>query len=158
VFTVVSALWGQVEYRTMQLLPWRLMSGGFVSGSDSVFLDYLSVWNVLALFKSVKRRHFMVSLAVGASLVIKLMTALSTGLFIARDVKLVVGDSFQVRHVFDGTSYNQSAVNSQVYLKAWGIAQHNLSYPLGTMAGHAFQSFYHETNTGECGHFSVARV
>lgn len=149
VFTIVSALWGQVQYRALQLFPWRLMSRGFVPASDSVLLDYLSMWNVSALFKSLKRGHYMVSIPIAVSLVIKLMTVLSTGLFIAKDIQLELIKDFQVQKVFEGNSFNESAVDSRVYLQTWGVSQHNLSHPRGTIDRHAFQNFFYDTNPGE---------
>ncbi|OJI99829.1 hypothetical protein ASPVEDRAFT_126945 [Aspergillus versicolor CBS 583.65] len=146
VFTIVSALWGQVQYRALQLFPWRLMSRGFVSASDSVLLDYLSMWNVSALFKSLKRGHYMVSIPIAVSLVIKLMTVLSTGLFLAKDIQLVLTKDFQIQKDFQGSSFNESAVDSRVYVQAWGVAQHNLSHPQGTMDKHAFQNFFYDTS------------
>ena len=122
------------------------MSQDFTPAAESVLLDYLSMWNVAALFRSLRRGHFIVALTICASLLIKLMTALSTGLFISKDVDLVFNAEFQVQSKFDGTAYNQSAVNSQVYFKSWGVAHHNLSNPLGTMEGHAFQNFYKKNN------------
>lgn len=149
VFTIVSALWGQVEYRALQLLPWRLMSRGLVPASDSVLLDYLSMWNVSALVKSLKRRHFIVAIAVTASLMIKLMTALSTVLFTTEDVHLKYTRELQVQKVFDGSTYNQSTVDGRVFLKAWGVAQHNLSNPAGTTPDRAFQNFFYDTSSSE---------
>ncbi|KAM5476978.1 hypothetical protein MauCBS54593_000249 [Microsporum audouinii] len=146
VFTIVSALWGQVEYRALQLFPWRLMARGLVSASDSVLLDYLSSWNVWALFKSVKRGHFMVSVSIAVSLVIKLMTVLSTGLFTAKDVQLELIKDFHVQKVFNGGNFNQSAVDARVYYKMWGVAKHNLSNPAGTTGGHAFENFFYDTS------------
>lgn len=149
VFIVVSALWGQVVYRSLQLFPWRLMSRGTVSASESVLLDYISPWNVSALVKSLKRRHFMVSIPIAVSLVIKVMTVISTGLFSAENVQLDLKRDFKAQTVFDGTGFNQSAMDSRVYLKTWGVAQHNLSNPAGTAQGHAFQNFFYDTTEGE---------
>ena len=77
------------------------------------------------------------------------MTALSTGLFTAEDVQLEHSEEFQVQKVFDGSSYNQSAVDGRVYFKMWGVAQHKLSDPAGTTTGHAFQNFFYDTSSSE---------
>lgn len=149
VFTIVSALWGQVVYRSLQLFPWRLMSRGTVSASESVLLDYISLWNVSALVKSLKRRHAMVSVPIAVSLVIKVMTVISTGLFMTENVQSELEKEFKAQKVFDGNAFNQSGMDSRVYLKTWGVAQHNLSNPAGTTKGHAFQNFFYDTGEGE---------
>lgn len=125
------------------------MSRGFVSASDSVLLDYLSMWNVSALFKSLKRGHYMVSIPIAVSLVIKLITVLSTGLFITKDIQLELIKDFHIQKDFEGNNFNQSAVDSRVFLQMWGVAQHNLSHPKGTMDKHAFQNFFYDTSASE---------
>ncbi|EFR01280.1 hypothetical protein MGYG_04285 [Nannizzia gypsea CBS 118893] len=149
VFTIVSALWGQVQYRTLQLFPWRQMSRGSVSAADSVLLDYLSPWNVSALFKSLKRGHFMVSVPIAVSLVIKLMTVLSTGLFVVNDVQLELTKEFQVLKEFNGNNFDLFALDTRTYFKTWGAAQYNFSNPLGVADGHVFESFFSNTSPTE---------
>ncbi|KAK5326332.1 hypothetical protein LTR70_002099 [Exophiala xenobiotica] len=144
VFTLISALWGQVEYRTLQLLPWRLMSYGYVSASDSVLLDYVSMWNVLALLKSLRRRHFMVSIAVMVSLIIKIITAFSTGLFTATHAMNDYRTSFKVNE-FSDIGFDQTKVDARAYMKSWGVHDQNLKDPVGTSGQYAFQTFYQDT-------------
>lgn len=54
----------QVEYRAAQVMPWVLMLRGPTPASQSIFLDYLSKWNVISLYDSLKHKHFLVSLCV----------------------------------------------------------------------------------------------
>lgn len=104
VLTILAAFWGQVEFRAKQLMPWRNMANGPRPAETSLLLDYISPWNVVALFKSVKNRHHMVFVAILDSPLINLLIVVSTALLSLREaiienknIRLIATD------LFDGT-------------------------------------------------------
>lgn len=62
------------------MMPWKSLEGGPKPAKDTILLDYVSQWNVIALFKSIKARHAAVALAILCSLLIQGLVVLSTGL------------------------------------------------------------------------------
>jgi hypothetical protein len=77
---IQAAVWAQMEYRIKSLTPWRVLARGPSTASDTLFLDYLSPWNIITLVSSLASRHYAVSLAVLGSFLLKLLIIAATGL------------------------------------------------------------------------------
>lgn len=123
-------------------MPWKAMAQGPQPASKSVLLDYVSPWNVLALVKSLRKRHYVVSVAILGSLLIKLTLVFSTGLFAPQlvtveepNILLVTTDKF------DGSNYDSKFVDARAMYATYGTQVLNMSYPQGTTAKYAVQSF-----------------
>ncbi|RAH42332.1 DUF3433 domain-containing protein [Aspergillus brunneoviolaceus CBS 621.78] len=141
--TIVAALWGQVEYRTKQLMPWRAMAhSGPQPASRSLLLDYVSEWNVIALFRSMRHGDWAVVLAILGTLLIKLLTVASTGLFMLQTVWMEHAAA-ELHHQarFAGLGYNGSLVDGSAATVVAGARWQELPYPVGTTEEHAFQPF-----------------
>ena len=75
------SIWTQAEYRSKQLLPWKLLLASPKSSRDAALgIDYFSKFNIVVLFESAKRRHWSVAIAVLGTLILELAIVLSTGL------------------------------------------------------------------------------
>jgi hypothetical protein len=139
---IIAGFWGQVEYRTKQLMPWKDMSRRPTPAAKSLLIDYISPWNVLVLFESLKAAHWIVAVSILGSLLIKFLAVVSTGLFMLQDVTV------QNRHIslmaqskFDGSNFDSARVDGNSALTVAGVMLLNLTYPPGTTAYHAFQPF-----------------
>jgi len=142
VLIVIAAFWGQVEYRIKQLMPWQIMSRGPASAENSVLLDYVSPWNVLALFKSLKNRHLLVSLVITASLLLKVAIIASTGLFMLQEVRITHESMpLGITDRFDSKAFSTSLDDSRSALTLMGVKRLGLQMPLGTTETLAVQSF-----------------
>ncbi|GFN19432.1 hypothetical protein AtubIFM55763_005820 [Aspergillus tubingensis] len=142
VLTIVAGFWGQVEYRTKQLMPWKLMSHEPEHATRSLLLDYVSDWNVVILFRALKQSSWAVVLAVLGTLLIKLITVVSTGLFMLQNVYLKdVPTTLTTQASFNGAGYNGSKVDGTAAMVVAGAWWLNLSYPLGSTDKYAFQPF-----------------
>ncbi|KAK3720453.1 hypothetical protein LTR37_003866 [Vermiconidia calcicola] len=86
-FTIVAALWSPVDYRALQMQPWRAMAEGREDVSQTVLLDYVSPWNVKVLYKAIKRRQVIVAAAICVSLILQALIVLSTGLITLNDIE-----------------------------------------------------------------------
>lgn len=138
---VLGAFWSQTQYRAMQLMPWVLMFQREMPGSESVSLDYFSRWNVISLVQSIKKRHFLVSLCITATLLIYALTVFSTGLFELRAVWIGNSGHFTITHAFDGADFNPESVDIRPFATCLGVDSFNLSSPLGTAPSHIFSPF-----------------
>lgn len=118
------------------------MSNGPQPASKSVLLDYLSVWNILALVQSLNNGHYMVSTAVIGSISVKLLTILSTGLFALQLVSVENSSAPLVAtDRFDGSKYNSTFVDARPMYATFGVQNLNMSYPIGTTSQYAVQTF-----------------
>ncbi|KAK2748362.1 hypothetical protein FQN57_001020 [Myotisia sp. PD_48] len=142
VFVFVGTFWYQVEYRACQLMPWILMSQRALPIHESILLDYISDWNVISLFKSFKRKHYLVSLATAGSLLVNGLAVVSTSLFELRAVDLEVSTPLRVTHSFKNSSRFDPYLHTPLpYVKAKAIMDFNSSLPLGIFEDYAFTPF-----------------
>lgn len=135
VFIIIAAFWTQVEFRTMQMMPWNVMSKGQAPAEDSVLLDYVSMWNVVAMFTAAKRKHWVVSVAVLGTLLVKVLIVLSTGLFVKQDITTEKPTTFNLASTLDDSSFTdafQQTAPSDSYFVSVGVVSQNLSSPTGT--------------------------
>ncbi|CAK41549.1 uncharacterized protein An13g01490 [Aspergillus niger] len=142
VFTIVAGFWGQVEYRTKQLMPWKFMIQEPKPATRSLLLDYVSDWNVVILFRALKQSSWAVVLAVLGTLLIKLITVVSTGLFMLQNVYMKdVPTTLMTQASFDAAGFNGSKVDGTAAMVVAGAWWLNLPYPLGSTDRYAFQPF-----------------
>ncbi|KAE8413140.1 hypothetical protein BDV36DRAFT_39644 [Aspergillus pseudocaelatus] len=147
VLIIVAGIWGQVEYRTKQLMPWKLMGQTPRPASQSLLLDYVSDWNVVTLFRALKHCHWVVAIAVLGTLLLKLLTVASTGLFMLQNVHVSnVHTELRAEATFSGTGYSSEDVDSNAALTVVGNKFLNLPHPVGTTDKYAFTPF-HGSNT-----------
>ncbi|KMU86833.1 hypothetical protein CIHG_04622 [Coccidioides immitis H538.4] len=143
VFMVLGAFWGQVEYRGCQLMPWLLMSRAPVAASDGLLLDYLSPWNIESLYRSVRRRHYLVSLVIAGTLLVNGMAIVSTSFFELRDVPIKRSASLRLTHDinFRLDNFRPPDVTTIPHMRAMGIALNGSDLPIGILANHVFPPF-----------------
>ncbi|KAF9888484.1 hypothetical protein FE257_008591 [Aspergillus nanangensis] len=140
VFTVIMALWGQVEYQAKLLAPWQEMAGRPSPAQNSVFLDCISPWNVIVLFQSIKRRQPLVFFSIAGSLLLRLLIVISTGLFVSEVVTVSLANIplEATREFTNGSALQAASYDYQVNRIVQSIEKWNLSSPLGTYKGFAF--------------------
>lgn len=94
------------------------------------------------MFAAMKASHHVVSITILGSLLIKLLTVVSTGLFMLQDVTLQSPHTNLIAQgKFDGSKFDSARVGGNAALTVAGLNLLNLSYPLGTTDQHAFQPF-----------------
>ncbi|KAJ5607236.1 hypothetical protein N7537_003855 [Penicillium hordei] len=141
VFTILTAGWMQAEYRAAQLMPWILMHQGLTPASQSIFLDYMSKWNVVSLYQSLKQKHFLVSLCVAGSLLLNGVTVFSTGLFELDSVPITRPSSLIVPRAFSGANYTATHYDSRSYAACSAFAARNLTRPFGLHEPYIYTPF-----------------
>lgn len=146
---IIGACWSQVQYRAMLLMPWVLMLRGATPASKGVLLDYGSDWIVTALFKSLRKSHFLVSLPILGTLLVSGLTVFSTGLFAMKNVPVHSEAKMQITQAFNGSSYDPRTVDSRAAAIYMAADQYNATLPVG-IAGeyYAFPQFHDFSSEG----------
>ncbi|OCT50315.1 hypothetical protein CLCR_06575 [Cladophialophora carrionii] len=143
VFVVVTVLWRQVDYAAKSIQPWANMATGPQPAKNSLLLDYVTPLQILSFWRSLKRRHFAVSIGIGVFVLIKVITVLSTGIFSLQSVQRTdVPTLMALNNTFDGSSFQHAAaVDSRAAFVAYGHRQYNISLPSGSTDQYAVQGF-----------------
>jgi hypothetical protein len=139
-----------VEYRALQLMPWVLMHRGPTPAAESIFLDYLSQWNVVSLYKSIRSRHFLVSLCVAGSLLLNAVTVLSTGLFELDSVPITRDIDLTATHEFNASNWDPVWNDARPLGACMGYIEDELARPIGIHDPYVyppFQSAHQNTNS-----------
>lgn len=107
ILILMVALWRQVDYHTKSLVPWDELQDGPVAPGKSLFLDYISPFQLVSLFKSLQRGHMSVTASVIAFVLLKIATLFSTGLMVVLPTTTTQnGLSLSLTRKFDTTGFN----------------------------------------------------
>lgn len=150
VLTMVAALWGQLEQCTKQIMPWSLMSRGETIADHSLMLNYITSSMPGSLFRSLKRRHFLVSLGISGSLILRLLVIFSSGILRLEYKYVTSTRELSLQDVIspakDFANLNYGLTNNIAY---WSLIKYGLPYPHGTTPQFAVQSFK-SNDDGRC--------
>lgn len=143
VLTMVAALWGQLEQRARQIMPWCLMSRGKTPSQNSLMLNYITSSTPGSLFRSLRRRHFLVSIGICGSLIFRLTIIFAAGLLRLEYRSVASERALNVEDIFDLTkkvNYFSWDINNPVQnvLNYWAIFKYGAPYPHGTTSQFAF--------------------
>jgi hypothetical protein len=143
VFVIVTVLWRQVDYAAKSIQPWANMARSPQPAKNSLLLDYVTPLQILSFWRSLKRRHFTVSIGIGVFVLIKVITVLSTGIFSLQTVQRHdVPTSMALNNTFDASNFQHAAaVDSRAAFVAYGHRQYNISLPIGSTDRYAVQGF-----------------
>jgi hypothetical protein len=75
VFVLIASLWRQVEYWSKSLAPWENMKAMPAASQDSILLDYIDPMQPVALWISLRKKHWAVSAAISISLLLNLLVS-----------------------------------------------------------------------------------
>lgn len=118
------------------------MRRGPTPSSESIFLDYISPWNVISLYKSLKKKHFLVSLCTGGSLLLRASTLFSTALFELRSVPIAHQANFSIPQGFSDSKFDPSFGHETIYAACSAFATYNLTRPFGLHETFVYTPFY----------------
>lgn len=136
ILTLTATLWGQVEYRAKQVLPWAILRTRPTKASETLFIDYVSINQISAFFDSVRSGHFPVTLAVLGSFLIRLLIVMSTSLLVLQEqpwtTRNVLVNSTELFH-----SKSSLYDDNTIFWDTVGLGLYNAPYPSGTSDQHA---------------------
>lgn len=135
-----------MEYRARQLTPWYLMSRG--EGENWLLLNYLTASTASSLFRSIKNRHFLVSMGICGSLLLRLLIIFSTGLLsleyraINHQQEYYTVNTFDLTCNEDGNNrLDRSGSSGSLSGQFWAISHCNLTRPYEIRTGSVVESF-----------------
>ncbi|KAK7731299.1 hypothetical protein SLS57_001235 [Botryosphaeria dothidea] len=109
----------------------------------SILLDFVSPFNPTVLFRSLRTPGTRtVTLAIIGSMLLRLITILSTGLFFVQSILMEHEHKASVLDTFSDpilTDFNSSSIDHRPISRVSAINSNNLPYPLGTTPDYAFQ-------------------
>ena len=145
-FSIYAIIWGRVEYRVKQAMPWKAMAVGTAMPSKSVLLDYISSLNIPAFPRAIINRHFPVAMSIFASLLIKLLIVASTALLTMEGITISPDSSIRplllTSDTFNGTGFDPSTVSGLPAVRALAVLATGKEYPgVYNTNPAAFQSF-----------------
>jgi len=141
ILTLVAALWGRVEHQSKYAAPWIRLLRQPSRPEQTVFVNYLSDLQPLAIFNAIRNKDFAVSVASTAAIFIKVLILLSTGLMTVSRIP-VTKDAYPIliQDAFVPDKLQLSQVGNLAHYINIGLAAGNISYPDGVTADYAFQS------------------
>ncbi|KIW80320.1 hypothetical protein Z517_06935 [Fonsecaea pedrosoi CBS 271.37] len=143
---LVAALWRQIDFHCKTMAPWVALREKPQMGSQSMSLDYISPMQIYSLWKALKNKHFIVMTSIVGFMLLKVVTLISTGLFIT----VPTIQHYPSLDLIQLNSFNGSAVNvtsfptlndSSLVYTAYGILASGLSYPEGTSESLVYETF-----------------
>ncbi|KAK5046691.1 hypothetical protein LTR84_007452 [Exophiala bonariae] len=143
IFVIVTVLWRQVDYAAKSIQPWAEMAKGPQTAKNSLLLDYVTPFQLVSLWRSIRKSHFNVAATVIVFFLIKVITILSTGIFSLRAVQQDgVATTMALNNTFDGSNFQQAAsVDSRAAYVVYGQQAYNVTPPSGTSDQYTVQSF-----------------
>lgn len=142
VLAVVMAFWGQIEHRTKQLLPWSILRTRPTAASSTLLLEFVTLSQPEALFKSLKEGRWAVSLATMGSVLLKLLTVASTGLLTLQSERITIENcNLIAKDRFVSNPDAATIAESEAGLTIAALSNGTLSiYPVGTSETAAFST------------------
>ncbi|KAI1428114.1 hypothetical protein F5Y12DRAFT_733669 [Xylaria sp. FL1777] len=164
VLTVVSSLWGKIDYCCKVSQPWKEMQNHLADSSKSVQLDYISPLPTTTFYRAVKNRHFAVAASVLGVVILKAVMIASAALLVSSPTEFSRTWPVNLITKFDGSGYLSTVTgqrSAEAFVKAGdsgsvlyyflsdsegpvyalhGLFNDSLPYPSGTQKDLAYQS------------------
>ncbi|KAK5408058.1 hypothetical protein LTR06_007801 [Exophiala xenobiotica] len=142
IFTLLAASWSRIEYQIKQNAPWMRMSRGPGRADRTVFLDYVSPIQPVALLRSIRNLDFDVAACISTSILFRLLIVVSTGLMTLSEQRVPrQGLPMSTTSSFTNNKSPLQNIGDMPYKTLVGMQTLNLSSPPGTNDKYAFQTF-----------------
>ena len=145
--TIIAAIWGRVEYQSKMIAAWTRLADYRANDENrepkrtALLLDYVSTYQLWAVFKALRNKDFAVSITCAVAVLIKILIIFSTGLITLSWIP-VKHDSYPVviqdRFVDDVSLLNNTGTVTGLIME--GLLDTNLSFLDGLDRNYAFQS------------------
>ncbi|CAG9952343.1 unnamed protein product [Clonostachys rosea f. rosea IK726] len=150
VLTLVAIFWNRVELQVLRYAPWIAVQPNQPLDRAMLDLDYVSMMPPVALFHSLKNKHFLVFTAVLTSIICKAQIVLSPSLFFSETTKFTYPTEIQLLDSFD-TSFDvqqdiregtgNTAEKTGPYYNSRAVRKFDLELPFGVSQDAAYQTF-----------------
>lgn len=145
VFVLLIGVWRQVDFHTKSAMPWNELAEGLSKGSRSLLLDYVSIFQAVAFWKSFRNRHWSVVLSILGFIALKTSTMISTGLLTIGSSVINLHSNGNTETALSSNAFtdNTSLIPSDqsIVYTTYGILDQHLQKPLGLGDGLAYSTF-----------------
>ncbi|KAF9885512.1 hypothetical protein FE257_012839 [Aspergillus nanangensis] len=142
---LLGGLWRQVDYWCKTLGPWQALYENWTDANHSVMIDYVGQIQVFACWSALRRKHWAVFGSITGVLLLRLMTALSTGILTVHEAHVTNGSVIVVPSVdpLSGVfGKSDSPYTRQGPLEVYyGVLNQGLQFPDGLTDSFAIQTF-----------------
>ncbi|KAK7975754.1 hypothetical protein PG989_014217 [Apiospora arundinis] len=140
--TLVAAVWARAEYQSKLVAPWRrLMQDPVVDTKRTLLLDYISDFQLFAVFRALRNKDWTVSITCAVSVLMKILIVISTGLITLSWTGVHLDDHpMVVQDTFSDNNARLSKTGTMSYYVMKGLIGRNLTYPNGMSKDYAYQS------------------
>lgn len=122
-------------------MPWMILRQNPSASPIEQDLDYTAMLPPVALYQSLKRRHFFVAIAIAASLLLKVQVVLAASLFRLVVIDVVDKIDVQVLDVFSREVDVEPGVRSRSVQHARALRGFDMNPPFGVSGNLAYQTF-----------------
>lgn len=146
--TLLTAIWSRVTFQAQSVTPWFRISNRTRSDmKNALLLDYTSMFQPVAIFKSLRNRDWAVGVTIIGLLVSQLAVALSTGLF-QIDWENVNLESIPItlETAFSNDSRTVEPLSTLDHYATLETFDGSAQYRRGTTGGFAYQTFDSQLN------------
>ncbi|RSL93767.1 hypothetical protein CEP52_013040 [Fusarium oligoseptatum] len=142
VFILVAAFWTRVEYQASAAMPWISLLNNQVEVDKSLMLDYVSLFEPMAIFKAVRNKDWLVASPVLVGLLFKVVVIFSTAFITPRVVTVASHESsITVQAAFSDSLDGLQDVTSLPYFVMASLQTDNATYPNGVSPRAAYTPF-----------------
>ncbi|KAJ4323108.1 hypothetical protein N0V84_004508 [Fusarium piperis] len=142
VFILVASFWTRVEYQASAAMPWIRLLNNQVEVDKSLMLDYVSMFEPMAIVKAVRNKDWLVASPVLVGLLFKVVVIFSTAFITPRVVTVASHESsISVQAAFSDSLDGLQGVSSLPYFVMASLQTDNATYPNGVSARAAYTPF-----------------
>lgn len=138
--TLVASFWARVECQSKIIAPWLKMKRGFATAQESLFLDYLSQFQLLSIVSAIRNRDYTVAAVTVISVLIKALLVLSTSLFVLSPTEIVRSNvPLTLKSNFVNNPSGLAGSGSLAFANLASMMRLGTSLPPGTSEKYAYQ-------------------
>lgn len=142
VFILVAAFWTRVEYQASAAMPWISLLNNQVEVDKSLMLDYVSLFEPMAIVKAMRNKDWLVASPVLVGLLFKVVVIFSTAFITPRVVTVANHESsITVQAAFSDSLDGLQDVSSLPYFVMASLQTDNATYPNGVSPRAAYTPF-----------------
>lgn len=142
VFILAAAFWTRVEYQASANMPWIGLLNNQVEVDKSLMLDYVSMFEPMAIIKAVRNKDWLVASPVLVGLLFKVVVIFSTAFVTPRVITVASHESaITVQAAFTDSLDGLQDVSSLPYFVMASLQTDNTTYPNGVSPRAAYTPF-----------------
>ncbi|KAM7207193.1 hypothetical protein V8F20_002459 [Naviculisporaceae sp. PSN 640] len=149
--TLLAAVWNRIDHQAKMTAPWVRLSKGPSKAEKTLLLDYLSMWQPVAVVRGLQNRDFAVACASTVTLLLRILMAVSTGLITLSLVSGIPGAprnmssrsevEVTVQSAFIDNTTDLTNAGALAFFTMVGLQQDNVYFPDGVSERFAYQRF-----------------